>query len=136
MSDSLQEFFSSIEPFLPFWPRVRVSSVAAEVSGKWISLCTRLLLSYANPEKEVLIRPTDDFIAISSERPTPSLRDLLKSIAETGSFDVTVSGERHSIFLTRPHASSPTAPSAIRFSGPYSSGKSWTEGGFILGDSN
>src|SRR6266404_9154365 len=93
------QLIQSIEPFKRLWQKVRVAGVAILKEGRWVSLCTHIVLSHMPPAADFFIQPTPDFIGFSSDCAPSVLEGLILEIARNGRFSLRIDGKVAEIFL-------------------------------------
>jgi hypothetical protein len=136
VADDPTFFLPTIEPFMAVWRKLRLSGVAVRKDDKWISLSTRIALSHAEPESELLVAPTDDFIGFISDAPLSALEELTKAICTTGRYKIRVGDRDLEIFVTLAYATSDPSARNILLGPPFSTIGEVHERSFEIGDSS
>lgn len=67
--DTLTEFLKEIAPYRSVWQSARISGLARQVNGQWISLALRVLFSELAPEPLDFVKPSEHFAYFDGRYP-------------------------------------------------------------------
>ena len=129
-------FLTATQPFQSLWQKLRVAVIAVFRTERWISVSTRITLSYLQPEADIFVQPVPDFIAFCADAPLSTLEELLRKIDVKGCVETSVADKQLQVFLTYGHARGDPTPQRIQLGvPPFSTLTNEHESCFQLGDS-